>query len=115
MNGTMLLHTGARFVFDGEIVEVIELDGPHVTLRDATDRWRAVSLTRFVEQAVSPIDPRDSSVNALAAGSRLHFLTKDERSALHTRADHVREVLTGFRSGSPHKALPQLRGAKLGA
>lgn len=39
MNRQMLtLYVGARLVVDGEVVEVVELDGPRVTVRN--DRTR---------------------------------------------------------------------------
>jgi putative transposase len=100
MTGSVLLEVGARFAFDGEVVEVMQLEGARVSVRDARSRWRTASLTGFLDQAVAV--GRQAPVEAL--GTRLAALTEPERAALAERAGHVREVLTGYQSGTAEVA-----------
>jgi transposase InsO family protein len=97
------LHTGARFTFDGEVVEVVQLEGTMVTIRDMQDRWRALSLTGFLARATAVATPEGRGP---ALGPRLAALSEAERRELSERAGHVRELLTGYRSGSAEDARP---------
>lgn len=121
--GTVMLRPGAMFVFDGEVAEVVQLEGTRVTLRDAAGGWRTLRVADFLARAASleaaqpahAVDngggPRDGAASGggapgewLPVGTVLAALSQDERAQVAERADHVREVLTGFRSGSPQKA-----------
>jgi transposase InsO family protein len=94
---------GSRFSFDGEVVEVTGFEGTRVTLRDARDRWRTLGLAGFLARAVPLEAPQGQ---AAPAGPLLSSLSGSERSALAERAGHVREVLTGYRSGTAEAAGP---------
>ena len=104
------LRPGARFVFDGEAVEVTAMEGGQLTLRDARDRWRTVSLPVFLAQAV--IFEENAESGAVSGGSpvgmtaetALATLSAAERQRLSERADHVREVMSGYRSGAAERA-----------
>ena len=52
MSRAVAVCPGSRFAFDGEIVEVTGFEGTRVTLRDARDRWRTLSLAGFLARAV---------------------------------------------------------------
>jgi putative transposase len=93
----VLLRVGARFGFDGELVEVMQIEGGRLSVRDGRDRWRTVSLTAFLSQAVAA----GEQAPLPALGTRMAALSAGQREALTQRARHVREVLTGYRSGSP--------------
>jgi transposase InsO family protein len=101
------LRPGARFVFDGEAVEVTEMEGGRLTLRDARDRWRTVGISVFLSRAVSfsegveRASAGDGAQEAIPVGTVLAALTAAERQWLGERAAHVREVLSGYRSGTP--------------
>lgn len=103
MSQAVTLHTGARFTFDGELVEVVQLDGTRVTVRDARDRWRTVGLTAFLAGATPMVAGDDGSA---AVGASLAALSDTEQRALSERAGHVRELLTGYRSGSADAPRP---------
>jgi hypothetical protein len=100
--GSALLQVGARFAFDGELVEVVQMEGSRISVRDAQDRWRTLSLTGFLARATA-VGGR-APVEAL--GARMAALTVSERAVLAERAGHVREVFTGYRSGTAEVALP---------
>jgi transposase InsO family protein len=99
-----LIHPGARFACDGEIVEVVQLEGTRVTLRDSRERWRTLGLAGFLACAVPLEAPEDDQ--PIAAGPLLAGLTDSQRAALSERAGHIREVLTGYRSGTSEVPRP---------
>jgi putative transposase len=101
---TITLEPGARLQFDGELFEVIQVEGARVTLRDGLRRWRTVGMSEFVARAKAEQQPGGEPTPAL--GPRLAALSAADRSAVGERAAHVREVLTGYRSGTAEQAQP---------
>lgn len=67
MSPAVMLRVGARFTFDGEVVEVVQVEGTRLTVRDAQDRWRTVSLAAFVARAVAMV-PDDAPPTVEGAG-----------------------------------------------
>jgi transposase InsO family protein len=95
---TLTLATGVRLVYDGELWEVVELDGARVVLRsDRTTQVRAVQIGRLVAGARPADDP--PAVDEQSPTLVLSGLTDAQRAVVSGRAGHVREVLTGYRSG----------------
>ena len=85
MSRAVAVCPGSRFAFDGEIVEVTGFEGTRVTLRDARDRWRTLSLAGFLARAV----PLETSRGRPApAGPLLAGLPGAEQSAVTERAGH---------------------------
>ncbi|MFC0115659.1 Mu transposase C-terminal domain-containing protein [Kibdelosporangium aridum] len=99
---------GTRFSYDGEVLEVVELlattAGNEVVLKNAAGRQiirvsvrelLTSGLARIIAVGPGPSadDPQDLASVLLAE------LTDVERQQLRERAAHVREVLTGYRSG----------------
>jgi transposase InsO family protein len=112
--GNVRVGVGTRFLYDGDPFEVVEMRaatvGNELVLR-ATGGKRdllCVSLRELLssERArVIPDLPGPSSNDPHEAASVvLGELTKSERDAVLVRADHIREVLTGYRSGSAELA-----------
>lgn len=106
---------GTRFLYDGETVEVVEMvstaAGNEVVVKDATGRrYRRFALKELLacERAqVIPAGPGPASDDDQeVAGVVLAQLTTAEREKLTARAAHVREVLTGYRSGNALIAGP---------
>jgi putative transposase len=108
MSGQVLsLAPGSRLVFDGELAEVVAIDGVRVTLRsDRTRRFTAVQISRLAASARpagGTVRPGDAGVSpGLVPGS----LAGEQLDQVAEQAGHVREVLTGYRSGHPDQARP---------
>ena len=114
-NSAVRLGVGTRVVFDGELLEVAELHaGPlgtetvlrscrgqggivRIALQDLLTSRRA-SLTADTAGGVSADDPGDPADVVLSA------MSESERAIIGERAAHVREVLTGYRSGAEELA-----------
>ncbi|WP_396911365.1 Mu transposase C-terminal domain-containing protein [Mycolicibacterium sp.] len=107
---------GTRVVHEGELLEVTELhagpSGTEAVLRASGGRGGVVRMTlqallagrrtRLVPGGDGPnadddVEPADVVLSALSDG---------ERSVVHERAAHIREVLTGHRSGTAELAAP---------
>jgi hypothetical protein len=107
------LGVGTRFLYDGEVVEVAQMcattAGNEVVLKNATGR-RIVRVSvrellisdraRVIPDGPGPAadDPGD------IVGVVLAELTEAQKRHVLERAAHVREVLTGYRSGTPELA-----------
>lgn len=105
---------GTRFIYDGEFLEiekmkpaahgtdVVAVGGGHVHLLSYDE------VLHDMRSRIIP-SPEDSSwfdEEAEAAALVLAQLSAAELRAVRERAEHVREVLTGFRSGSADVKLP---------
>lgn len=104
---------GTRFRFDGETVEVVEMAatiaGNEVVLKDGGGRLRRLSLKELLlsdRAVVIPEKPGPSADDAEEIASvLLDQMQEQERVQVLERAAHIRELLTGFRSGSPERLL----------
>ncbi|MEU8512636.1 Mu transposase C-terminal domain-containing protein [Kitasatospora sp. NPDC048722] len=103
---------GTRFRYDGETVEVVEMvattAGNEVVLKDGRGRLLRLSLRQllFSDHATVVADqpgPATDDVDEIASVV-LGQLHEAERRKILDQAEHVREVLTGYRSGSPELA-----------
>ena len=101
------LGVGTRFRYDGETVEVVEMAattaGNEVVLKDGRGLLLRVSLRELLFSDRAAVVPDhagpatdDAEEIASVVLSQLH---EDERRKILERAGHVREVLTGYRSG----------------
>jgi hypothetical protein len=107
---------GTRVLFDGQLWEVSELlpaaKGTEVVLSAYGRHSEVVRISlrevlegrrvRLCGEGTGPnshdlVDPADVVLSAM---------TDDERDAIRQRASHIREILTGFRSGSADFAEP---------
>ena len=106
---------GTRLVHDGEVVEIVEIHSGQTgmdvvlkgTSKQALIRARLNELlmskgTRVIPDLEGPSADDDFDT----AGVVLAQLSDTQRKELNDRTAHVREVLTGFRSGSEELALP---------
>jgi transposase InsO family protein len=101
-----ILARGARLRHDGETFEVVDFAGRRITLRSTGGRERQVEIgwllghpsTRVLGTGLGQLSP--------AVGPDFSALSEREQAALAERAAHVREVLTGYRSGSAELAAP---------
>jgi transposase InsO family protein len=103
---------GTHFRYDGETVEVVEMAattaGNEVVLKDRHGRLLRLSLREllFSDRAtLIPEEPGPSSDDAEEIASVvLGQLDEDDRRQILERAEHVRELLTGYRSGTAEVA-----------
>jgi transposase InsO family protein len=113
MSGVMRLGVGSRLIYDGEHAEVVELLERDVLLRTGTRSVVRVPLVaildgrspavRFLELEGQTADAV-SEVDGDPVAELLGQLSPGQLELVRVRADHAREVLTGFRSGSPDLA-----------
>lgn len=103
---------GTRLIFDGEIMKIVEWDiassQSAVVLRDGRGQMRRAALADILGQGRGRIitggsgpdstDERDPATVVLAS------LGERDRALVRERCAHVREVLTGFRSGDAETA-----------
>jgi transposase InsO family protein len=104
---------GSRVMFDGEIHTITEwlptAYGTDVVLTSGTSIVR-VSLVTLLDGTRARLlptnDAADPSDDVDPAALTLAALTKAQAGEIRRRADHMREMLTGYRAGSPELALP---------
>ncbi|MCH9736188.1 MAG: Mu transposase C-terminal domain-containing protein [Actinomycetia bacterium] len=121
MNNRIRLGSSARIVYEGELLEIVEIrtgsGGNVVTTKTVgTGEVRAIALSNILmcgtrnphngTCGAGGIDePEDVSATVLA------MLTEDQRSEVRERASHARELLTGYRtselSGDTKDVKPQ--------
>jgi transposase InsO family protein len=97
---------GSRVAFDGGVWTVLALAGDRVTVEErGSGKTCSVLIAHLLSAPGSRLldPPQEPAVRAV--GPLLANLTEVELSAVCERAGHVREVLTGYRSGCPADAL----------
>ncbi len=107
---------GARFSYDGEILEVVEMHLvggiSEVVARDLrSEAVRRFALDELMFSDRSRLLSEDLVIEVPEAGGDVASVTwsaasESARSRARDRAAHVREVLTGYRSGCALTALP---------
>jgi hypothetical protein len=103
MSRAILLQPGARLWFDGDLLEVVQMRANRIALRDSEGRGRMVGITDFLARARAG---QKAEQPEFAIGPDLAALSEANRRVVIDRAAHVREVLTGYRSGTPAAAHP---------
>ncbi len=93
---TVTVAVGTSLLLGGEMVRIVEFDGRTVTVCSGQDRYTGIALARFVSRARS-LEIPDADEND--PGLVLAGLSPAEKAKVAERAGHVREVLSGFRSG----------------
>ncbi|MGW1196544.1 transposase [Streptomyces sp. NPDC002536] len=105
---------GTRFRYDGEMAEIVEMTataaGNEAVLKDGRGRLVRLSVRELLFSGRAEIVPEEagpSSHDAQEIASVvLSQLDDAQREQVMERAGHVREVLTGYRSGSAELARP---------
>lgn len=96
---TVTLGTGTSLVHDGELWTVTGMDGGAVTLRGRAGRSLRVQTATMLTDPGTRIAGAREDLPA-AVGPLLDDLTGAEQEKLAGRLGHVRELLTGYASGS---------------
>src|SRR3546814_4627513 len=105
MKNTWMVAPGAQLVYDGEMCTVAEIGDGAVIVRTAdgsTRRLRMLDVLRPASEGGTAHVPGRSPDDDESQPLMLVWsdATESAQAAAHERADHVREVLTGYRSGS---------------
>ncbi|MCX5377177.1 helix-turn-helix domain-containing protein [Streptomyces sp. NBC_00091] len=103
---------GTRFRYDGETVEVVEMAatmaGNEVVLKNGQGSLLRIALKELLFSDRAAISPDGSGPSGgddeEIASVVLGQLDSSARAKILERAEHVREVLTGYRSGTPELA-----------
>ncbi|MCW1957610.1 MAG: helix-turn-helix domain-containing protein, partial [Mycobacterium sp.] len=105
---------GSRLLHDGQVVQIVEVHpgraGMDLVLKDpAKQTMFRASLNELLgsegTRVIADTEPPINDDPAEPAGILLGQLNPAELGQVRDRAAHVREVLTGFRSGSAELAL----------
>jgi transposase InsO family protein len=104
MNATVRLCTGTRLVHDGTVLTVVGIDAERLRLRDASGRVSLIHTATLMGSAATRIIGEEPPA-AAAVAPLLDSLDVDAAAETRQRLAHVRELLTGYRSGDP--ALPE--------
>ncbi|MFJ1610715.1 transposase [Streptomyces sp. NPDC088253] len=110
--GSVRLGVGARLLYDGEAVEIIEMaatmTGNEVVLKDRLGRIFRVSVKELLfsdrAQVVADGPGPSSADDREIASVVLSQLEPEVRQRVLERAEHVREIRTGYKSGSAELA-----------
>lgn len=109
MSATVRLGVGSRLLFDGEPMQVAELLDRDVLLRGASGDVRRVPVVTIMDghaEGVRLLDvAEEGAERADPVADVLGQLSEEQVRLVRERAGHVRELLTGFRSGSAELAL----------
>jgi len=115
-NAAVRLGVGTRVVYDGELLEVAELhagpSGTEAVLRSCGGQGGVVRvglhvlLTSRRARLVADDDDVNVDDDVEPADVVLSSLSEAERLKAQERAAHIREVLTGYRSGTSELAAP---------
>lgn len=92
---TVTVAAGATVMIDGDGARVVEFDGRKVVVGYADGRYASFSVAEFVSRARSLV-PVERDIDP---GLVLEGLSVEERKLAAERGGHIREVLTGYRSG----------------
>ncbi|MEU6118262.1 transposase [Streptomyces sp. NPDC047117] len=108
------LGVGTHFRLDGETVEVVDFaslaTGMEVILKDARGRLMRMGVRELLTSERAQVIPRDkgpAADDSELAAVVLARLTQAQRREVLERAGHVREMLTGYRSGAEELAGPK--------
>lgn len=112
MSGVERVEVGGRYMYDGEAFEIVELATAKgvvdVLGKSAAGQYMRVGLAELLSSVrgrVLPTGPGVSSTDATEpAGVIFGELSAAELQKVTERAGHVREILTGYRSGSAETA-----------
>jgi hypothetical protein len=102
-----MLAVGTHVRHDGEVHTVTAIEGSLVTFRSRNGRaW--VADARHVLAGVSTVIEAESDYGSApdGVGQLLANLTDTESDELAERVGHMRELLTGYRSGSAARGRP---------
>lgn len=106
MTGTVALTVGTQLFYDGELLTVVGVEAQRLRLRDRRGGIVLVHTATLFADGTTRVAGDAGEPAAAALGPLLDGLDEGERGEVLARLGHVRELLTGYRSGSPDVPLP---------
>lgn len=100
---TVTLAVGAKVAYDGELWTVVDLAASRATVETLSGRSCSVAITRLLSAPNRVVT--DEMPAAAGVGQLFSSLSETEQAKLRERLAHVRELLTGYRSGDSADAL----------
>lgn len=98
---------GSKVAHDGETWTVVALEGGRATIKArVAGQTRSVAITHLLSAPGSRLLDSGAVLPEPAVGPLFANLTEAALRDVSVRAQHVREVLAGYRSGSGEDALP---------
>lgn len=112
MSETVEIRLGAAIAYEGARCVVVEMTSDAIVLRDPAQRLRRVRLVELLHEVGHPDGQTQHGVGGDLNSVLWADATEEQRAAAREKAEHVREVRTGFKSGSPslrlrHEPRPQ--------
>jgi transposase InsO family protein len=104
-NNVIQLAVGIRLLYDGEVWQITQIEGSAVSLERSGSQKRLV-LARVLMNSPGLKFLGDDRGNEAAMMPIFETLNRHEYEQLLDMEGHIRELLTGFRSGEPTQALP---------
>jgi transposase InsO family protein len=101
------LSIGSQVIWDGETCTITAFAGDRVIIQiQSSGATRSLRVTSLLASVTSRVVDSSALGPVPAVGPALASLTETELETVHERAAHLREMLTGYRSGSSQDALP---------
>jgi transposase InsO family protein len=100
-NATAVITTGTRLAWDGEIWTVTGMEAGRLVLRSARGKSVLADTAAVLAGPSTRLPGTGDEPGPAALGPLLDSLTGAERGELAVRLGHVRELLTGYASGTP--------------
>jgi hypothetical protein len=100
-NATAVVTTGTRLAWDGEIWTVTGMEAGRLVLRSARGKSVLADTAAVLADPSTRMPGTGDGPGPAAFGPLLDSLTGAERGELAMRLGHVRELLTGYASGTP--------------
>ena len=105
-SATAVITTGTRLFWDGEAWTVTGLEAGRLVLRNARGRSVLADTAAVLADPSTRLPGTGDEAGPEACGPLLDSLTDTERGELVVRLGHVRELLSGYASGTPAAAEP---------
>lgn len=105
-NATAVITTGTCLLWDGETWTVTGLEAGRLVLRNPRGRLVLADTAAVLADPSTRLPGTGDEAEPPASGPLLDSLTDAGRGELAVRLGHVRELLTGYASGTPAAAGP---------
>ena len=100
MSATFEIRLGTALAYDGSRCVVVEMASDAIVLRDPENRLRRVRMIDLLQQAAPMTEAGQEDMSGDLLATLWADATKEQQAAAREKAEHIREVQTGFKSGN---------------